>query len=256
MKRFSIALLSCCLVGLVAFFPNAEFAAVSSAQQQAISRTIAQDPVDPDVDVDVDVEDISLVVEAPTKVKIGDLVVLSVEKSNAVSFEWIVLPSTDNFLVIDEGRRAVFSCGESGEFIFIVACAKGDDVRVKYHKLVVTGPPKPEDGIKSVIVALCDRVESQSKRDDVLKLAQSFSSVAAAMAQGGNWTPVDIAKATKISNQDALGERLTDWNPFAEGLAKTLQQMNSEGKLVTTEDHIAVWRKIADALREYASNLE
>jgi len=252
MKRFSIALLFCCLVGLVAC-PTADFAAISSAQQQAISRTITQDPVVPDEPADPN--EITLVIDAPLKCKAGDLVVLSVEGSNAASFEWIVLPSTDNFLVIDEGRRAVFSCGESGEFIFIVAAAKGDQVKVLYHKLVVAGPPKPTDGISSIVVALCDKIVSPTKRDDVMRLSQSFSSVAAAMQQGGEWTAVDIAKATRMSNQDALGERLSDWNSFASGLAKALGQMNKDGKLVSTEDHINTWKEIASTLRAYADQL-
>jgi len=252
MKRLSIALLFSCLVGLVAF-PTAEFAATSSAQQLAISRTITQDPVIPDGPVDPD--EITLVLDAPSKCKAGDLVVLSVEGSNAASFEWIVLPSTDNFLVIDEGRRAVFACGESGEFIFIVAAAKGGQVRVIYHKLVVTGPPKPTDGIASIIVALCDKVASPSKRDDLMRLSQSFLSVASTMEQGGDWTPGDIAKATRVSNKGALGERLGDWTPFASGLAKQLGAMSKAGKLTTTEDHIAVWKQIAAALRDYAEQL-
>lgn len=251
MKRLSIALLVCCLVGFVAF-PTAEFAAVSSAQHQAISRTVTQAPVEPEV---TDPDAISLVIKAPAKVKAGDLVVLSVEESNAASFQWIVLPSTDNFLVIDQGRRAVFSCGEAGEFIFIVAAGKDDDVRVLYHKLVVTGPPAPTDGIGPKIAALCDRVDSPTKRDDVLKLSVSFESVASTMEQGGTWTPVDVANATKASNQKALGDHLEAWHPFAEGLAAELGQLNKAGKLVTTEDHIATWKTIAQALREYAEQL-
>jgi len=109
MKRSFIALLLASLVGLTTTAPLA-------AQKQAIKRTVTQDSVTPDAPTDPN--SIHLVIDAPTKVKAGDLVVLSVEESNAASFEWIVLPSTDNFLVIDQGRRAVFSCGEAGEFIF------------------------------------------------------------------------------------------------------------------------------------------
>lgn len=253
MKRITIALIAFCLVGLVAY-PTTEFAATSSAQQQAISRTvITQDPVEPDAPVEED--EITLVIDAPDKVKAGDLVVLSVEGSNAASFEWKILPSTNNFLVIDEGRRAVFSCGEAAEFIFIVAAAKDNKVRVECHKLVVTGPPQVANGIESVIAALCDRVDSPAKRDDALLLSQSFEGVASAMEEG-TWTPLDIAKATKRANKKALGDREANWQPFAAGLSKALKQMAEEGKLNTTEAHIEVWQQIAAALRDYAEQLD
>lgn len=187
---------------------------------------------------------IELSLKAPQEVSPGDLVVLSVEESNATSFEWIVLPSTSNFLVIDAGRRAVFSATE-GEFIFIIAAAKEDQVQVIHHKVSITGPV---NGIASVIFALCEQVDPP--RDDVVRLAQSFLSVASAMEQG-TWTPVEIAKATKISNQAALGQSAEDWTPFAKGLATKLGQMAAEGELQTTADHITLWKEIAAALHRW-----
>lgn len=249
MKRLSLALLLSCLVGLVAYLPTADFAAFSSAQQHKVERTLTQAPTTPEI-VEVD---LSLEMVAPTKVKVGDLVVLSVEESNAVNFEWKVLPSTDNFLVIDRGRRAVFSSGNPGEFTFVVAAAKQDQVAVIIHKIQVIGEARSD--FASQVVALCEKVASPSKRDDVLLLSQSFASVAIAMEQGKLSTPAEIAEATRQSNQQALGERLSDWEPFAKGLAALLFDLNKAGKLSTPDEHVAIWKEISTVLRAYAGEL-
>lgn len=243
----NLALVACLLlVGFSA--PTPAHTAVLGGEREA-ARAITQEPVDsPD--------QAKLVVEGPTKVKAGDLVVISVEASRAASFEWKVLPSTDNFLVIDEGRRVVFSSGVGGEFIFIVACSLGDTCDLAVHTVTVIGEAAtPADSLASRVAMWCDKVESPNKRDECLALAQSFSSVALVMEGGTLTTPAEIVKATFKSNQDALGDSLDNWLPFRNGLAEELSKMASKGELPDTAAHVKVWKAIAAALREYASTL-
>lgn len=244
MKRF-IALAVCFLLGT--FSAPAPFitAAQTTVEQQTV-QVVTQAPIDTDV--------ATLVVEGPTEVKIGDLVVISVEQSRAASFKWI-LPTTDNRLVIDDGKRVIFSSGVSGEFQFTVGCSLGDTCDVAIHTVTVTGAPAPNDALTSKIALWCDKVESETKRDDCLKLAQSFSSVAMVMEGGTLITPQDIVTATFKSNQDALGDRLDDWFPFRDGLARELSVLSESGNLPDTQAHIAIWKRIASSLREYASTL-
>jgi hypothetical protein len=213
------------------------------------ATTYSQDPNTPATPVPL-----KLMVEGPTKIKIGDLAIISVEKSTASSFKWL-MPS-GNHLIIDDGRRVVFSSGVGGEFQFIVACAMGDQCDVAIHTVtVIGGPATPSDNLGSKISGWCDRVDSKTKRDDVLVLAQSFSSVALIMEGGTLTTPGDIVAATYNSNKDALGERLEDWSPFREALATELKRLAVDSKLQTTEDHIRIWKAIAYGLRRYAETL-
>lgn len=212
-------------------------------------QAITQEPVDNPAEA-------KLVVTGPTKVKSGALVVISVENSRAASFKWIVMPSTDNFLVIDDGKRVVFSSGAGGVFKFVVACGLGDTCDVAVHTVTVIGEPAtPADNLASRIALWCDEVQSESKRDDCLALAQSFSSVALVMEGGTLTTPDGIVKATTKSNQDALGGSLENWQPFRRGLAKELTKMADAKQLTDTASHIKVWKIVAAALREYASTI-
>jgi len=250
MKRLILALTICFLMGSVSAPPQYLTAApVGNSEFVAIT----QEPVDVVVPVEVVAK---LVVEGPTKARLGQLVVISVENSDAKSFKWLTMPSTDNFLVIEDGRRIVFSSETGGEYKFVVACSLGDTCDVTVHTVKITGTPvTPVDSLASRIALYCGQVKSPTKRDDCLKLAQSFASVAMVVDGGSFTTPVEIVKATFNSNQEALGDRLDDWLPFREGLSKELKQLADAGKLTDTPSHVTVWKSIASALRDYAETL-
>ena len=197
-----------------------------------------------------------LVVDGPETAKAGDLVIISVEKSDAASFKWIMIPATDNFLVIDGGKRAVFSSGVGGTYQFIVACAKGDTCDVIVQTVTVEGQPAtPVDNLENRIIMWCKTIKSDTQRDDALQLAQSFSSMAILAESGQITSPKDLVTATFKSNQDALGTKLDLWSPFRDGLAKELKSLAEVGELTDTQSHVRVWKSIASALRNYAGTL-
>lgn len=197
----------------------------------------------------------TVVIKAPAKVKAGELVVISVETSNATSFSWKVVPETNNFLVIEDGRRAVFSAGADGQFMFIVAAAKGDTVDVKTHIVTVVGAPAPgpASDLNAKVASWCAKVESPSKRDEAVKLAQSFLSVSAVISTG--MSPADIVEATKKANADALGDNINNWLPFLEGLQAELKSQATAGQLADGAAHAKAWRAIGEALKTYAESL-
>lgn len=197
---------------------------------------------------------------APDKIKPGELVILSVD-GEATSFSWQVIPETDNFLAIDGGRRAVFCNGVPGEFIFVLAFARGGVVEVKMHTITVVGSapspkPLPIDAFQTKVASWCEGVESPTKRDDAMKLSQSFISVSATISSGVVKEPKDILEITRTSNQSALGEDgIKRWEPFLEALRSELNAMSSGGKLGDANAHAQMWRAIGEALRAYAETL-
>lgn len=247
MKRTILALVFCFLLGSLTV-PTSNLAALNLVANQNTTQAITQDPVEPESD------DAKIVIDAPSKVKAGDLVVLSVEGSKAASFKWIVKPSTNNFLVIDGGKRAVFSSGIAGKFSFVIACANGDTVDVLIHEIIVTGN-NVSNPLSGKIAMWCETIQSTEKKTEALLLAQSFNSVASIMATDNLVTPKQIAEATKESNRLALGENLTKWNSFRDALAFELKAMLDGGKLSTPAEHIVVWKQIAEGLKEYAGSL-
>lgn len=195
-----------------------------------------------------------VIVEAPDKVKVGELVVIDCSKSEADDFSWEVVPATKNFMVIDDGKRAVFSHGASGEFMFIIGISHKGKVHVKTHTIKVVGGVTPSDGLATKIQSWCDKVQSPTKRDDALRLAQSFSSVSVILDDADG--PLEIVQATKRSNENALGTKIGAWEPFFLDLRDELKRRASEGKLNDAESHRKLWLEISDGLESYADTLE
>jgi len=224
--------------------PTHSSAAVQDGNEQD-TQTITQDPTVA-----------KLVITGPNKVSPGNLVVISVEGSDAKSFKWLILPSTNNYLVIEDGRRVVFSSGTGGTYTFIVACSLGDTCDLGIHTVTVTGESdKPVDSLTSKIALWCNDVQTDEKRDECLALAQSFASVASEMEGGTLTTPLEIVRATFKSNKEALGDSLDNWIPFRDGLSTQLKKMAASKELTDVASHIRVWKAIAIGLREYASTL-
>jgi hypothetical protein len=141
--------------------------------------------------------------------------------------------------------------------MFIVAAAKGDTVDVKTHIVSVAGPAAaaPGNDLTAKVASWCVKIESPTKRDEAMKLAQSFTSVSAVISAGAITAPADIVEATKKSNQDALGSNINLWLPFLEGLQVELKAQAAAGQLADAEAHAKAWRAIGEALKTYAESL-
>lgn len=189
-----------------------------------------------------------LIITGVSEAQVGDLVVISVEDSNAASFKWMVTPSTDNILVIDDGKRIVFSSGVLGKYTFTVACALGDTVDLASHTVDIVPPAEPLSELASKITSWCELINSSNKRDECLALSQSFSSIATLIEAGNLLTADEIVAATSLSNKAALGDSLELWQPFRDGLVKHLTEIAAEGKLSDPASHTKVWREIAESL--------
>lgn len=199
---------------------------------------------------------------APTSVKVGELVVLSVEDSDARSFTWQVVPPTKHFMVIDGGKRAVFSSPDAGAYLFIVGAAKADSVDLKTHKLMVKSDekpvpapaPAPGSALAAKVRALADAVNSPAKKAEAAKLSHAFAGIAAAVSAGAISDPADIVSATKEATKTSLGTSLPAWTSFLQGLQSELKVMADAGKLPDAKAHAATWDEIAKALQAFAGS--
>jgi hypothetical protein len=202
----------------------------------------------------------SINIKAPAVVKVGQLAILDVSGSSAASFSWQVVPATANFQVIDGGKRAVFSTSideTATSFMFIIGGAKGDTIEVKTWTIAITGRDTNGNTSMSLadkVTSWCAAVQSPTKHDDLVKMSQTFSSVAEAAKAGTSTTAEDMVKATAQANLKALGaDNLGNWKPFFVSLQAEMKSLDAAGKLPDTEAHIAVWEQIADALKANAS---
>jgi hypothetical protein len=198
---------------------------------------------------------------------LGKLVILDVSQSVGNKFKWLVVPETEDFLVIDEGRRAVFSSGVPGEYMFIIACAVDDSVDVVRHIVRVVGiapPPPPPDvdpvtpvtptsALSKQVQIWCAKIQSPTRSADALKLAGAMEGVAAQINAGTLTTPYEIVSATAEANRASLGDDLSIWVPFLRNLQDAVESMANDGKLTTPAQHAGVWMEIAKGLRYFAA---
>ena len=237
--------------GAVKFNPDAQPAPLPAPAVAPVIPDAAPSVVTPQV---VDPNQAQVVFYAPAEVRIGQLVVIDVSASNASSFDWQVVPETQNFIVIDEGRRAVFSSETAGDYLFVVGAAKGETVDVASHRIRVgSGGAQPTANIASKVPDWCGKVQSPSKRDEALRLSQSFASVAAIVTP--SMQASDIVAATVKSNRDALGSNIKNWEPFLAQLQVELEARVADGSLSNADSHIKAWREISQALAEYAKTV-
>ena len=189
-----------------------------------------------------------IVLEAPSTARVGELVRFDVSASVADSFEWLVVPPSQDFEVYAEGRKAVFSARMEGEYQFIVACAKDGTVDVVQHVIVVRGPPPmpTDDSLADWIPfwAFTMNLPADGAKD----LAQSFEDVAARSEELAE--PQDWIKATAEANRAALGEKLPIWKPILTKIGEVLLKKAQNGELVTPEQHKVLWLEIASGLRK------
>lgn len=199
-----------------------------------------------------------VVINAPDKVEIGDIIVVDLSESVGGGFDFEIIPEPKQVYLDSNGKIIYCSTGKVAiEYRFIVSCAVANISDVETKVVKVVGPPsepvEPGDDFVARAEGWIDLVDSPSVRDDALKLSQSFSSVATLIESGMFQEAGEIIEATAKSNKDALDGNLENWIPFLDALMVELTAMDVAGKLPTVDSHAKVWRDVATALKQFAA---
>lgn len=203
----------------------------------------------------------AVVIQAPDKVKVGDLIRIDLSGSQGAGFDYQVIPEPPGLQVFDDGRTIVCGTGDKNvEYLFMISCALDGDSDIKTHIVRVHGaqtdsPVNPGQNLVEKVKDWCDDVNSPDKRDDALALAQSFSSVAIIIEQDTFSSAEELVQATTTSNRDALGDNLEQWESLLNSLMLELKAMASAGQLPDIRSHARVWKDVARGLREYAASM-
>lgn len=83
------------------------------------------------------------------------------------------------------------------------------------------------------------------------RLADSFLSIASAVAAGTLREPASILAETRASNNRALGsaEAIEAWKPFGRRIETRLSELHKDRRLSTADDYRQAWSEIAHGLR-------
>ena len=190
-----------------------------------------------------------IVLKAPSSARVGELVRLDASASSADSFKWVLVPESVDFEVYAEGKKAIFSAREKGEFLFVIAAARGGTVDIKTVKVVVKGEPEPPADESDVKAHVKFWLEVDPMPDDVRnKLADAFTRI----SEMGLSEPEAWIYETKRAIDEALGADKPKFEPFLRKLGKYMGELGASGQMSDAEGHKRVWLEIAAALREGA----
>lgn len=186
---------------------------------------------------------VNIIVDAPSKYEIGQLITLDASASKADELIWKIFPTTENFKV--QGTVALFASGKPIDYKIIVVARRGKHLackilELKYNsKMVhVTNTLTPfEQEVKKWLPP--DKAGAK-------QLAQSFKIVAGTI-DSGIFDSIDgVIMATARANTAALGDRLEIWKPFLQRFQEYLEA----NPPATIADHSTVWKNIAIALEK------
>lgn len=193
------------------------------------------------------VDESGIVLRAQDEAEVGELVRFDATDSQVDNLTWQIIPYTEDFEVIEDGRRAFFSSRHGGSFLIIIAAAKDQKAYLRHHTIEVIGEdpvPGPE-GLTAKVRRWAKQVkEYEGRKAHALALAGVFRKLAEA-------DDIDVDKmleATATANSAILGDNLDDWLPLLEPLGEELDAIELE----TREQYKDVWLKIADGIEKAA----
>ncbi len=215
------------------------------------------------------VNNAKIILPTEIEINVGELGQLDATKSNGVSFIWRCIPEGLNVQIYSDGKKLMFSSGKIGEYICVVSSAYNDEVDQKVVKVIVhprnydpdnpnptppaPGPIVPDGTLHGNILAWSQSVRSPGKVMEAAALARGFDAVAVQIEAGTLITADDVQNATRTATNSALGSSKVQWTPFLNNLQAYLKKEKLRGTLVTVEDHVKIWREIANGLRNIRS---
>lgn len=223
--------------------------------RQAVGTSVEKDgearsPVVKDDEVAPSTPQAKIIVDAPTRGKVGELIRFDLTKSTADSIKWLLRPESSDFESYDDGRKAVFSARTPGEYVFIIAVSKAGTVDVVTHTVTIEGPPEKPTTPDLALWIPYWLYNMQLPKEEALALAQGFELTASRITPLS--TPEGIIKATSEANHAALGASIGAWQPLLVKLQAAMKNRAEAGQLVTPEQHKEMWLEIARGLRKYA----
>jgi hypothetical protein len=187
-----------------------------------------------------------IILEAPELADVGELVRFDASQST-VNLTWQILPYTEDFEVIEGGKRAFFSSRVPGQYLVIIAGAKGDQPYLQHFTIIVDGgdfQPGPLTLSRKVAAMVRKVKDYEGKHADAARLAANFRKAVS--------TPdlniETILNDTAVGNSAALGENQAAWEPFLVDLGGELDSFIDAGELNTLDQYKAVWLEIADGI--------
>jgi len=171
----------------------------------------------------------------------GSLIELDASGSRG-RLSWVIIPETE-YKLIDHGKRVLFSSPQSINYIIILSGAKGGRIISKIYYL---NPVSNIQNSNSNNQISFPSLPSPINPATLLALSESFNNIAT-LAENNTFQTLDeFFNASIFSNNAAIPEQEKEaWKEFFKNLQDYIQKLN----LKTVREHIPVWRKISQVLK-------
>lgn len=188
-----------------------------------------------------------IILRAPDVSEVGELVRLDARESTVDGMIWQILPYSEDFEVIEEGRRAFFTSRSAGTYLFIIAGAKDGQAFLVHHTIIVDGGVDNSDAgtLAAKIRAWLSKVPDYEGK---AAKAQAMSAVFSRLANDDGVDVDDLLQATATANAAVLGPDLDKWIPFLDSLGSELDIYVENDELGTREQYREVWLLISKAI--------
>lgn len=197
-------------------------------------------------------------IAGPGEVEIGELARLSVEGEKVA---WDCVPHIPDGQAFGENNQSyVASFRTPGLYTVIAAVYSNDEVNILSFPIDVRGPPEPvkppvpednrfDEVLIQDVISWCQA--SAANRDRVMGIATVFGYVAIEIQEGKLVSAQDIINRTAILNKEVDTSGL---GPLLSDIQTELTSRSDSGTLRTVDDHLVVWKSIAEGLERYARN--
>jgi len=202
----------------------------------------------------------------PDAVEIGELARM---ETAGEKVKWDCIPQiADGQTYGENGTKYVASFRKPGVYTVIAAVYLQEEVHILQLEITVEGPPEPvvvvpptppgpepdPFPINIVDPVLVEQVATWCKgtsKRKVKEVAQVFVTVSSEIASGRLSTTGEIINRTAILNKEI---NLVGMNNLMTRIQTYLTMQADSGSLVTLQDHLTVWKSIAQGLNQYAGS--
>lgn len=190
-----------------------------------------------------------IVLRAQDEAEIGELVRIDASASDVDSLAWQIIPYTEDFEVIEDGRRAFFSSRVGGSYLIIIGAAKGNQAYLTHHTIEVIGE-EPEPGPETLSIKVRRWTKSVEKYEMREGHALALAGVFRKLANAEDVDVENMLEATATANSAILGDDLDKWLPLLEPLGQELDTISAAGGLGTRDQYKDVWLAIAEGIEK------
>lgn len=209
-------------------------------------------------------EEAQITLIAPKECRVGELVTFDASDSDMDNIAWSIFPPTTNFKIINEGKQAIFSAEQPGNFTVTVAVSNDKKVALTVTHLVVLGsdslipdiinvinspvipfslkpqfevPPLQPDEKEPQTLDIRSWSPQKPESNRISKMIKSLTDLVNMMEKDNFETKDEMVQATAWT-MDRATQKDETWKPFIINFIKYLEGATSKSDCISRVNQV------------------